>query len=307
MALAPQPIRHHYVQRAHLALFTNDDEVLTVRGKQGNVFVVSPEAVFAENNLYSYESEQGVTAAFEEAITYLENQTFPALKELADSQVLAANLLGDIQTYLAGSYLRNPAFRSSVLAQHMAMQGHAPNAAFLGHIADHIDRVADHIGLFRFSLLNSPQGEFLVGDHPLTLVHPGVDVSAGYSFMSHSTVTDGFPFLRPTNKCELTFPVSKHVCLIARRGTALPNSQAAAAVEQANKRQALFAKRHLAAHEDSLFLENVAARYAAMSFRGDVQKFVCANGMGMQARQGVFPLAEWNTVKDDFVPLATLV
>lgn len=330
----PKSKFHHYVQRAHLSLFADASKALHVRGKDGGSFPTSPDAIFAENNLYCYESEAGVSSEFEDAMTELENLTFPALAKIAETRAMDAAKRTDVNTYLAASYLRNPTFRKMVIEKHELIakdmaaivdaKGELPsfpnvgkpdmdgksltelikagkvktkinNVVFLHAVLEQLDHSAGNIAQFTLSLVISPNGEFVVGDHPVTMMHPGVDVS------------DGFSFLGPSGNCELTYPISKHVCIVGRRGDAFPQSEASTAVEQLNKRQAVYARRHIAAETDNDAIKTMAERYAGVAFTCDVQKIAEAQGIVVRSRQGLFPLAEWNKVKNDFVPLTGLL
>ena len=325
--------KHHFVQQAHLRLFEDTAHRLTVGGKDGSRFRPTTGSIFAERDLYAYEVDGETTSEFEDRLTEIENETFPALHELARTRVLAANAIPRIRTYITTSFVRNPSQRAGV----MAMYQHAVTAAM--RIADArgllqplpnsgtpydgktVPELVDSgaviiniknekfleamqlvfettlrlIGAFELSLVISPEGRIAIGDHPLTLLHPAID---GGPY--------GIPF--GGRNCELTFPVSKHVCLVGRWQDKFPNSDAAQAVEQINRRQVLFASKHVAVEGELGSVEDMLDLYANVSFKTEVQTLPFANGGAvMPMRRGLLPTSEWQKVRGDIVELRSVL
>lgn len=325
--------KHHFVQQAHLRLFEDASQRLTVGGKDGSRFRPTTGSIFAERDLYAYEIDGEATSEFEDRITEIENETFPALYELACSRQLTGSALPLIRTYIATSFLRNPMQQAGVMdmLQHAlkasmrtadaqgvfdpfpstgtpydgksltelldsgAIVLSINNVKYLEAMQQLFETTLQLIGAFELSLLISHDGHFAIGDHPLTFVHPGVDLGP------YGTPLGG-------RSCELAFPVSKNVCLIGKWQAAFPHSDSAPAIEQVNRRQVLFAKKHVAMELNLGPVEQMLARYASVSFRTEVQTLPLADGTSMMpTRRGLLPTQEWRKVRDDVVDLRTLL
>jgi hypothetical protein len=321
------------VQQAHLRLFEDATQRLTVCGKDGSRFRPTTGSIFAERDLYAYEADGSTTSEFEDRLTKIENETFPALHELAHTRLLTASAIPLIRTYIATSFLRNPSQQAGVMAMHQhavkaAMrtadaQGILPrfpnsgtpydgktvselvdagvvvlninNVKFLEAMQHVFDTTLHLVGAFELSLVTSPEGRVAIGDHPLTFLHPTIDCGPY-----------GTPF--GGRSCELTFPVSKHVCLIGRWQDTFPNSDAVQAVEQVNRRQVLFASKHVAVEGELGNLEDMLSRYANVSFKTEVQTLPLADGGAMMpTRRGLLPTSEWRKVRGDVVELRTVL
>jgi hypothetical protein len=323
--------KHHFVQQAHLRLFEDDKQKLTVGGKDGSRFRPTTGSIFAERDLYAYELDGATTSEFEDRLTEIENETFPALRELAHTRKLTDSAIPLICTYIATSFLRNPSQQTGVIAMHRhaveaAMrtadaQGvfdpfpstgtpydgksltelldagviglEINNVKYLEAMQHVFDTTLQLVGAFELSVVTSTEGRIAIGDHPLTFLHPTID---GGPY--------GIPF--GGRKCELTFPVSKHVCLIGRWETAFPNSDSARAVEQVNRRQVLFASKHVAVEGELGDVDDMLKRYANVSFKTEVQTLPLADGGAMMpTRRGLLPTSEWRKVRDDVIELHT--
>jgi hypothetical protein len=323
--------KHHFVQQAHLSLFEDESQLLTVGGKDGSRFRPSTGSIFAERDLYAYETEGVTTSEFEDRLTELESQTFPALHELAHTRVLTASSLPLIRTYLTASYLRNPSHQAGVIAMHqhsvkaalriLEAQGlvsrfpndgtpfggrtvselvdaglvvvEINNAKFLDAMLHVFDGTLNLVSGFELSLLSSPEGRIAIGDHPLTFMHPTID------FGPYGIPLGG-------GSCELTFPVSKHLSLVGRWKEALSSSEKTQAVNQVNRRQVLFASKHVAIGAELGEVEKMLGRYAKVSFGTDVQTLPFGDvGAIMPTRRGFLPTSEWRKVRKDFVDLGS--
>jgi len=238
-----------------------------------------------------------------------------------------------IRAYIATSFLRNPSQQAGVIAMHehalkgamKALDAHGMlprfpnngtafadktaselidagmvvikinNATFLQKMKELLDTTLRLVSAFELSLVISPDGRIAIGDHPLTFLHPTIDVGPY-----------GIPF--GGQSCELTFPVSKHVCLIGRWHEAFPKTDAARAIEQLNRRQVLFASMHVAVEGELGNLEDMLIRYANVSFKTDTQTLPFADSTGMIVmRRGLLPTSEWRQVRGDVVELRTVL
>ena len=325
--------KHHFVQQAHLRLFEDAEHRLTVGGKAGARFRPTTGSIFAERDLYAYEIDGEATSEFEDRITEIENETFPALYDLAHSQKLTDSALLPIRIYVATSFLRNPMQQAGVMDMlHHALKASMRtadargafelfpsvgssydgksltelldtgavvvdinNVKYLEAMQQVFDTTLKLISAFELSLLISRDHRIAIGDHPLTFLHPKIDLG---------------PYGIPLGgrSCEITFPVSKGVCLIGKWQDGLPASDAEAAVEQVNRRQVLFAKKHVAVAQDLGLVDDMLTRYANISFKTEVQTLPLADGSSiMPTRRGLLPTREWCRVCDDIVEIRTLL
>jgi hypothetical protein len=321
------------VQQAHLRLFEDATRRLSVGGKDGSRFRPTTKSIFAERDLYAYDVDGSTTSEFEDRLTEIENETFPALQEVAHTRLLTPSAMAPIRTYIATSFLRNPSQRAGVIAIHehaakgamraLEAQGLLPrfansgtafdgkltselvdagmvdvkinNSTFLEAMQCVFNTTLQLVSAFELSVVSSSGGRIAIGDHPLTFLHPAID-----------TGPYGIPF--GGGNCELTFPVSKHVCLIGRWQRALPNSDSLQAVEQINRRQVLFASKHVAVEGELGELEDMLRRYANVSFKTDVQSLpVAESGAMIPMRRGLLPTSEWQKVRSDVVELRTVL
>lgn len=167
------------------------------------------------------------------------------------------------------------------------------NSEFLRAFQQTFDTTTNGLSAFALSVLVSDAGAFVIGDHPLTFVHPGMD------FGAYGTPLGG-------KGCELAFPISKHVCLIGRWQAALDCADRAAAAEQVNVRQAMFAQRHIASAAPSPALDAMAQRYAGLGFTSDVARLPTGDGHYIITRRALLPTARRQAVSGDIKALAAL-
>jgi hypothetical protein len=313
--MMPIPRKHHFVQQAHLDGFTNPNGMLFVASKNGAPFSSRPLGVFAVRDLYSYNTMQGVRADFELELARLENDTFPFIREIADKSSISPQGAEALRLYMACSILRNPIYQHTVIeserlsvmtaAELVDRNGGVPafprvgselddrtltdlirsgeieievsNIRYLQALQKQLSNVVQLLGLFHLRVIASDGDDFAIGDHPFTFLHPGQD----FGFY-------GTPLGGPG--CELTFPVSKHVCVVGRWGDALPGGNEKW-IQQANLRQAMFASLHLASANQSEALMRAMWKYTGLSFKGDVARIPTSGGYVVVARRALLPTA----------------
>lgn len=328
-----QPRKHHFIQQAHLALFQADGGALSICGKDGRRFEASAANVFAERDLYAHGSGEDFSVEFERLLARVEGELFPAVEEVATRGLLPRACEEPIKFYMALSVLRNPVVRQAALSMHRhavhsvmrIMEAKGELERFTGpgelsgkHISELVDEGKVEISIdnsryldafqkmletqtnlvraFTLSVLTSPSARVAIGDQPLTYFHPGMDFGAY-----------GPPF--GGGNCELTFPISKNICLVGTWGDALPfpASESENAVYQVNRRQAIFATRHLATAHRSKKLEGLMTRYKHICFKTDVSSVPSSNGTMIIMRRNIFPSKQWNRVRNDIRPLLSLL
>ncbi len=322
------PRKHHYVQQAHLALFTDEGGLLQVVSKDDSRFRTQPKNAFAERDLYSFEGENGFETQAETAISKFEDEFFPYIREIAETASLTPEREDAARAYIACSILRNPTHQQmvfdvwrsqiestaailerqgkiepmentgtrldgKVLTQMLAdgdMQITIDNSEYLRSFTQLLKTKRDLMQGFELSLLHSETGMVAIGDHPVTFLHPGVDFGPY-----------GIPF--GGKNCELTFPISKEIVLIGRWQSKLPELRSEEAVEQANIRQAMFTRRFFASAIEIAQAPEWLSRYRNMSFRAQVDRLPGASGIYTVVTRGLLPSPEWRRVEGDIRPL----
>ena len=324
------PRKHHFVQQAHLAGFTDANGMLFVASKDGAVFSSAPRNVFAVRDLYSYDTEEGVQTAFETNLSQFEGDVFPFVKEIADTGVISEERAEAAALYMACSMLRNPTFREIVIeterqtihAETAILDKHGKidpfptvgskldgrsvtdllsagdlkieinNARYLEALQQMLTVAAQGLGGFKLSVITSDDDAFTIGDHPLTFLHPG------QGFGPYGTPLGG-------DGCELAFPLSKHVCLVGRWAEPLPAGNENW-VAQVNLRQAMFASRYVAAAAGNDELMKALWRYTGLSFTGDVARLPAADGHYIITRRALLPSLKRQAVAGDIKALSAL-
>jgi hypothetical protein len=324
------PRRHHFVQQAHLGGFTDAKGMLFVASKDGAVFSSAPRNVFAVRDLYSYDAEEGVQTAFETNLSQFEGDVFPFMKAIADTGVINEEGARAAAVYMACSMLRNPTYqktvidteRESVHAATALMDKHGKiptfpnvgskldgrsitdllragdvqieinNARYLQALQHTLTAAAQGLGAFKLSVLMSDEGAFAIGDHPLTFLHPGQD------FGPYGTPLGG-------DGCELTFPITKNVCLVGRWAEPLPPGNKDW-IAQVNVRQAMFASRYVAAAASDDDLTRAVWRYTGLSFTGEVARLPAADGHYIITRRALLPSLKRQAVAGDIKALSQL-
>ena len=133
------------------------------------------------------------------------------------------------------------------------------NSVYLSHFNNMIEstfRVL--IEGFRWSLLKSITGNIAISDHPLTYLIPKMNYGAY-----------GMPL--GGEKCEVAFPISKYLYLIGRWGSSFEYSESAAAVEQLNLRQTIFANRQVACSNPNPSIKNLVIKYQSIGFQSKAE------------------------------------
>jgi uncharacterized protein DUF4238 len=327
-----QPRIHHYIQQAHLNLFSDDQKIIAVVNTEGEVFRVSSKNIFAERDLYSHELSDVVDTSFETAIGKLESQTFPTIQKIANAKSIDEEDKPALIAYISLSLLRNPVFQSGVIDKHrlsvealaetldqqeklpkLKIDGHPwngksiselistkqvqfgiDNSRFTLMIANLLERIIKLINAFNYSVLVSDDSLIAIGDHPVTFNHPGVD------FGAYGPPLGG-------QDCEITFPISKNCCIIGRWDSPFQNSNSYKAVEQVNRRQAVFASRHLAASRDVKKFAGWMKKYSHVKFQAITSTMPSENGTVIITRRGLFPSPERKKIINDISKLGSLL
>ena len=107
---------------------------------------------------------------------------------------------------------------------------------------------------FRWSIIKSPRNRVVLSDHPLTYLHPGEHPGAY-----------GIP---PRGKsCEMAFPLSKGIYILGLWEHEVDDVESEDAVDELNKRQAIFASRHIASCHDKKTWHKLAVRFKHHGFQ----------------------------------------
>jgi hypothetical protein len=327
-----KPRRHHYVQEAHLKMFESAEGKLHVCGKDGRRFETSADGIFKERDLYAFSDGEDVNVEFEAGITRVEGKLFPALREVAESKALTPEADAKLRVYMALSAIRSPVVRDGVHEAHvqavrtfariMEEQGDLQpfqggeiigqryltdliseglvnvtinNSRFLDILQGAFPRIAEQLRGLRLSLLISRSGRLVIGDHPLTFFHP-----------CREAPEIGFVLGGPS--CEVAFPVSSRVCVLGRWGEPFPPSDSEEAVFQVNRRQAIFATRHVASQSRLRRVEGLMHRYARLRYAAEISTIPRAGGGDLLIyRRDILPEDEWQRIRQDIRPIAGLL
>lgn len=311
------PRRHHFVQAAHIRQFADDSGKISVYAKDGNKFPTTPEGIFVQRDLNSYETPEGVDTRVEKLITVFENETFPSILRTIGHGRIEEIDLPSLTAYLAISRMRNPSFQAGVIELHrrhidtvakmMDRQGRFDeigpcpfedgrrlsdllddgtfqieinNSVYLRQIFDLAEQIQSLlVNDFRWSLIRSARGRVLISDHPFVFVHPAKDFGAY-----------GLPM--GGSGCEVSFPLSKNFYLFGAWEDQLRDCTDEDQVDELNKRQAIFANRHIASEHASRKWQELSLRYKHWGFQTRVDVL----GGPMQSYQiirgNVFPIGQ---------------
>lgn len=309
----PQPRKHHFVQAAHIRLFTQGNGTVSVYSKDGKKFQMTPEGLFKKRDLNSYRSEAGLNSDFEEFVTEIENRTFPAVARIAGSGSIAADDLVPVTAYLALSRIRNPSIQAGVINWHRnvvkssikiiekgeklrpidfmgdgkersvseliedgLLDIEINNSVYLSKILK-LTRITHALLLngFGWGLVFSPNNNVAISDHPLTVCHPGVD------FGVYGIPPGG-------DKCEVAFPICRNTYLLGIWGHGFSDIASESIVRELNIRQSIFASRHLASSSASSDLEDMTREFREWSYRTRADTIPHPNGAFQIIRSGVF-------------------
>lgn len=325
-----QPRKHHFVQAAHIRLFTQGNGIVNVYSKDGKKFKMTPEGLFKKKYLNSYRSETGINSDFEEFVTEIENRTFPAVDRIARVGSMAADDLLFVTAYLALSRIRNPSIQTGVINWHRNVVRSSigiiekleklPSVDFIGDGKErgvseliengllgieinnsiYLDKIFDLTRITHNLLLNgfgwglvfSPSNNVAVSDHPLTICHPGVD------FGVYGIPPGG-------EKCEVAFPICRNTYLLGIWGHDFNDIASESVVRELNMRQAIFASRHVASSSASSDLEDMTREFREWSYRTRADTIPYPNGAFQIIRSGVFLNSDAAGTKQDSPMLRT--
>lgn len=332
------PRQHHFVQEAHIRAFANDAGQLRVYAKDGQTFETSAKRLFSQRDLNSYEGVDGIDTGFEDTVTRAENETFPIIRHIAETGRLDVEDIPALATYMALSLVRNPTLRDGVIEQHrLAVRGATlakevrgdfdgmepfpiwpdltmpelidqgkikikiNNAKYLEAVQTMFERFQNILLQgFRYALLTSLRERVLISDHPVTFVHPGIDFGAYGAPMGGAN-------------CELAFPISKRHYVVGFWEREPAESYSEDAVDELNKRQAIFANRQIAAAAHSRAFQDLASRFRHVGFQTRVESMDSPEGVLIIVRRKVLPLLnsplrkKWNVFEQQIRPLEPLL
>ena len=274
---------------------------------------MTPESIFKQKDLYSYEIPEGVDTQFEELITKFENETFPSIARTIQNGRIYYEDIARITGYVALSRIRNPAVQAGIIEnrrqhtqtatrlmdQHGKFDEIGPmpgfpgktitdlitegvisidinNVVYLQAVAGMVETTQRVLGSgFGWCLVKSPRRRVILSDHPMTIVHPGKDFGAY-----------GIPM--GGGACEIGFPLSKDYYLLGVWGLQIDDFVSEDAVDELNKRQAIFANRHIAAYERRRQWMSLAQRYRHFGYQTVAETFDMPSEAMQMIRTGVF-------------------
>lgn len=309
------PRKHHYVQAQHVRQFTNEDGIVWVFGKDGSRFHGTPEGVFKKKDLNSYDAPHGLDTTFEEYITSIENACWPAFKRIIETERFDPEDTVLIASYLSLSRMRNPTVQTGILQQHQSILdttarlldangkfddiGPNPirprasmtdllddgtivfevnNAEYLKSVMQMVEPFARLLANgFKWSIVKSERQRVMISDHPLTYLHPG----------EHP----GLYGIVPGGKtCEIAFPISKSIYLLGMWEDGIEDVSSEDIVDELNKRQAIFANRHVASCHNRNWVRSLAMRNRHFGFQTVTDRVGPLNGSYHITRVGVYEL-----------------
>ncbi len=290
--MAKPPRKHHFVQAEHIRQFTDSNGLVSVYGKDGSRFRDKPQGIFKKKDLNSFKLEGELDTSFEGVATEIENTCWPTIKKIIQSGRVRPEDTEHIATYLSFSRLRNPNVQLGIIEMHrqaveqrtkmMDRAGkfdelgpnpiepkksisdlledgtvvvNIDNSVYLNAIAKMIEPMFKILAnAYHWCLIASPRERVAIGDHPLTYVHPGLDPGA-YGIPPGGT------------NCEIAFPLSSKLYLFGKWETKVEDFVSEDAVDELNKRQAIFATRHLAHWQDHDRWHSLVKRYKDFAFQ----------------------------------------
>lgn len=316
------PRKHHFVQAEHLRQFTDADGLLSVYGKDGSRFRDKPQGIFKKKDLNSFKLEGELDTSFEGIATDIENECWPILRRIVEREEVRSDDIEYIATYLSFSRLRNPNVQLGIVEMHrqsfeqtaklLDRAGHFEefgpnpldpeksltdlleegtltvdinNSVYLDAIGTMMKPTYETLSnAYHWCLIKSQRGRVAIGDHPLTYVHPGRDPGA-YGMTPGGT------------DCEMAFPLSSNLYLFGKWETRIENFVSEDAVDELNKRQAIFATRHLAHRQDHRRWHSLVRRYRDFAFQTRADTLDFGEGAYQIMRSGVFLNLDANRTK----------
>lgn len=314
--MSKPPRKHHFVQAEHIRQFRNRAGTVWVYAKDGKQFEMTPEGIFKKKDLNSFEGPEGLDTSFEDYVTQLENIFWPALKRVIDTKTIDPNDIEEITTYLALSRMRNPTVQAGVVEFHRQsvetvteiMERHGqfddlgpnpvnPEKSLSESIRDgdieilinnsvYLQAINRMIVPFQrilakgygWGLVGSTMERVLISDHPLTFLHPGED------HLPYGITPGG-------RTCEVAFPLSKDIYLLGLWEQEVVDVVSEDAVDELNKRQAIFANRHIASSQNSRTWSRLASRFRNHGFQTRAETLPTGDSAYQMVRSGVFPLS----------------
>ncbi|MCF6287360.1 MAG: DUF4238 domain-containing protein [Candidatus Hydrogenedentes bacterium] len=287
-----QPRKHHFVQAEHIRQFVSDDGIVWIYGKDGKQFHATPEGIFKKKDLNSFDAPDGLDTSFESFVTKIENECWPAIKRTIEKEIIEQADVDRITTYVSLSRMRNPSVQAGIIesrkqilnstARIMDSRGkfddigpnpidpdrsvselldsgslvfNINNSVYLESVLHMVETFQKVLANgFRWCLVKSPRNRVVLSDHPLTYLHPGKHPGA-YG------ITPG------GKSCEMAFPLSKGLYLLGLWENEIDNIECEDTVDELNKRQAIFANRHIASCHKRKWLRNLATRYRSFGFQ----------------------------------------
>lgn len=260
--------------------------------KDGSIFPATPEGIFKKKDLNSFNGPNGLDTSFEHYVTKIENECWPAISRTIEKSIVDPSDIVQITGYLALSRVRNPTVQLGIIERKRlfldstarlmdahgdfdelgpnpvsphetvtelldsgALMFEVDNSEFLRAVVQMIQPFAEVLYRgFSWSLVFSPRGRVLISDHPLVFLHPGEDF--------------GLYGIPPGGEtCEVSFPLSKSIYLLGLWGEQIPNVESEDIVDELNRRQSLFANRHIAGPTSRKAIRNLAMRYSGFGYQ----------------------------------------
>ncbi|MEM9012739.1 MAG: DUF4238 domain-containing protein [Pseudomonadota bacterium] len=307
-----KPRKHHYIQAAHLEGFVEDSKSLFLYSKDGLSFWAGISDAFSERDLYSFGLNGDLAPEFEvEFNGKVESHLFPSLRATNAAKEILPSHLPNLVEYIAFSHIRSPTFRDLIIEylrlkvksqiKIMDNSGDLPkpppeidssiselinegqisieicNSKFLEFMCNEVNNFFNILyRKFNWQLVVSDRHQFIIGDQPVTIIHPGRDYR-GYGIPPGG---DG---------CEVAFPLSSECCMLGTWGKHYGNICDRGSVDELNKRQALFARRFVATGIESKGVERLVRRYKNWAYASMVDNIEHDDGGLQLLRLGIYP------------------
>lgn len=300
---------------------------MQVISKDGKRFETDPKNVFLEKYLYGFEVNDEMDVTFEEALSATESETFPAILRIHESHAIREDDINLILNYLACAYLRNPVLRDgayrtldsglrafiqvaeqngelppvpedieafggkylSQLIEENIIELNINNGFYLESFVRMLDNILNLLRRFTIGVVVDENERFMLGDFPTPFLHPSLEPSVY-----------GIPF--GAGDCELTFPVSPSVSLVLGWDGVPPCGAASdKLIEQLNRRQIMFARKHIVIKNGRGVAKKLANRYRQISLKMTMDDLPTPDGILNLGRKGLHPIpaarAVWNDIQ----------
>lgn len=309
------PRKHHFVQAEHIRQFRDADGIVWVFAKDGKEFHATPKGIFKKKDLNSFNTPAGIDTSFEEYVTGVENDCWPAIKRTIALEKIAPADIPNITAYLAFSRVRNPTVQRGIidfkrqyledtarlidqngqfdkfgpwplepersvteLLQDGSLTFSISNTEYLRAILQMVEPFQKILANgYEWCLIKSPRDRVILSDHPLTFLHPGEHPGA-YG------ITPG------GKTCEVAFPLSKRIYLLGLWKREHGDFESEDAVDELNRRQAIFASRHIASCSRRKWVRHLACRYRNWGFQTIASRIGPLGESNHILRAGVYQL-----------------